>query len=60
MYVSNTVSFQTSKNDVILNTIVILVICSRVVSKNFGAKLRKKNERTKKFVDFHSFLSVFS
>ena len=60
MYVSNTVSFQTSKNDVILNTIVILVICSRVVSKKFGTKVRKKNERTKKIVDFHSFLSVFS
>ena len=48
------------KTDVILNTFVIFVIQSRVVSKKFDANIHKKNERTKKFADFLSFLSVFS
>ena len=60
MYVSNTVSFQTSFYDVILNTFVILVIRLRAVSKKFDANVRKKNEQTKKNVDFLSFLSKIS
>ena len=52
MYVSNTVSFQTSKNDVILNTIVILVICSRVVSKNLVQKYVKKMNEQKNLLIF--------